>query len=247
MISSEGASFSASAISRRRLTWKPTGQHSTGRVVGRVARETDHGVTGGQRALVADRTSSSVSFSPGRRPVKMTKMSSLVPCSSMIILWARSTICTGDPISRMKGPWAPSAGERLVRVERPRLEHQLDRLLDGHEVALHPGMGDRHRTAGFDLLLEERQHAAPAAQHVAEAHAAEAGRRVRACDDSCIRYSPTRFVAPMTELGSTALSVEMLTISSHPVASGRLGDHHRAADVVDHGLVGAEFHERARA
>ena len=52
--------------------------------------------------------------------------------------------------------------------ERGGLEHELHRLGDRHEIALDVGVGDGDRPARCDLPLEERHHAAAAAQHVAE-------------------------------------------------------------------------------
>ena len=69
--------------------------------------------------------------------------------------------------------------DRLAHVEhehlaaladRAGLQHELHRLRDGHEVAAHLGVGDRHRAAALDLPQERRHHAAPAAEHVAEPH-----------------------------------------------------------------------------
>ena len=61
-------------------------------------------------------------------------------------------------------------------------QHEAHGLADRHEVAAAVGVGDRHRPAGRDLRLEQRHHAARAAQHVAEAHDGEARRRsARAC------------------------------------------------------------------
>ncbi len=59
----------------------------------------------------------------------------------------------------------------------PGLQHELRRLRDGHEVALHVRVGDRHRPAVGDLVPEDRDHRAGRAEHVAEAHGEEAGRR----------------------------------------------------------------------
>ena len=43
--------------------------------------------------------------------------------------------------------------EDLAAVAHRRsLQHQLHRLRDGHEVAFHVGMGDRHRPARCDLV-----------------------------------------------------------------------------------------------
>ena len=57
----------------------------------------------------------------------------------------------------------------------PRHHHQTHCLGDSHEVADDVRVGDGHRTALFDLLLEDRDHRAVAAQYVAEAHGHELG------------------------------------------------------------------------
>ena len=75
---------------------------------------------------------------------------------------ARSRILTGSPMS--------STNTSPPLPDRARLQHQLHRLRDGHEVAAHLRVGDRHRAAGLDLPQERRHHAAPAAEHVAEPH-----------------------------------------------------------------------------
>ena len=64
-----------------------------------------------------------------------------------------------------------------LRVVR-RLEHQGDGLRDGHEVADDPLVGDGHRTALRDLLLEERDDGAVGAEDVTEADRDEVGLRV---------------------------------------------------------------------
>ena len=64
-----------------------------------------------------------------------------------------------------------------LRVVR-RLEHQGDGLRDGHEVADDPLVGDGHRTALRDLLLEERDDRAVGAEDVTEADRDEVGLRV---------------------------------------------------------------------
>ena len=98
------------------------------------------------------------------------------------------------------------------------LDHQLHGLGDGHEEARHLGVGDRDRPALLDLALEDRQHRAGAAEDVAEAHGARS-----ACRDAAPRASITRSAraleAPMTVLGSTALSVEIRQKRSTPYCS----------------------------
>src|SRR6185437_5788968 len=51
-----------------------------------------------------------------------------------------------------------------------RLQHQLHRLGDGHEVTGDVAVRDCHRAAFANLLFEDRDHAAVAAQHIAETH-----------------------------------------------------------------------------
>ena len=48
------------------------------------------------------------------------------------------------------------------------LQHELNGLGDGHEVAPHLRMRDRHRPATFDLRHEGRHHGAARAEHIAE-------------------------------------------------------------------------------
>ena len=61
--------------------------------------------------------------------------------------------------------------------QRARLQHQLGRLGNGHKVALDVGVGQGDGAALLDLSLEQRDHAAVAAQHVAKAdrHALHVG------------------------------------------------------------------------
>src|SRR6185369_1934532 len=58
------------------------------------------------------------------------------------------------------------------------LQHQLHRFRDGHEVAPCVGIGNRHRAAGGNLLFEQRQGTAVAAQYVTEPHRHETGAAV---------------------------------------------------------------------
>ena len=85
-------------------------------------------------------------------------------------------------------------------AEGGRLEHELHGLVDAHEEPGHAGVGDRDRTAGGDLAHEGRDHAAAAAEHVAEADRAVAPRR-RAARASTI-CSPSHFDAPITLPGA---------------------------------------------
>ncbi len=118
---------------------------------------------GGGEDLLVGAVQLLVELLPGRRPIMRTGIS--VPSSwpdSRIMRCARSRIRTGSPISSMK--ISPP-----LRQHR-RLEHELDRLLDAHEEPGHAGVGDRDRPTRGDLAGEGGDHAAPAAEDVAEAH-----------------------------------------------------------------------------
>ncbi len=60
----------------------------------------------------------------------------------------------------------------VAMAEGAGLDDEADGLRDRHEVALHALVGDGYRSAGADLALEGRDHAAAAAEDVAEADAA---------------------------------------------------------------------------
>ena len=110
---------------------------------------------------------SSLSFSPGRTPVN--RMGISVPTwwpDRRTIRSASSRMLTGSPMSSMK--ISPPSGERR------RLQHELHRLADAHEEPGHAGVGDRDRAALGDLAGEGGDHAAPAAEDVAEPHRAPA-------------------------------------------------------------------------
>src|ERR1035437_4940855 len=72
--------------------------------------------------------------------------------------------------------------DRLAHVEhehiaalrhRPRLDHELRRFRDGHEVADDLGMRHGDRPTGFDLLIEQRHHRTRRRQYIAETHHAK--------------------------------------------------------------------------
>ena len=80
-------------------------------------------------------------------------------------------ILTGSPISSTK--ISP-----LRVAQRTGADDQLHGLRDRHEVAGHPLVGHRHRTAGGDLAAEDRHDRARRAEHVAEADGRVPGARV---------------------------------------------------------------------
>src|SRR5919109_193721 len=55
-------------------------------------------------------------------------------------------------------------------AQRPGADDELDGLGDGHEVARHPAVGERHGAAHRDLAAEDRDDGARGAEDVAEAH-----------------------------------------------------------------------------
>ena len=94
---------------------------------------------------------------------------------------------------------------------------------------------------GVDLALEGGDHAAAAAEHVAEAHRAVAvawgARRAASC-------SASHFDAPMTLVGVAALSVEMHTRLVAPWRSARVDDVQRAEHVGADGLARVALEDR---
>ena len=116
-------------------------------------------------------------------------------------------------------PPASPMTARVAGTEHARLQHETDRLAHCHEVSLHVRMGDRQRAATFQLALEQRDDRTGAAQHVAEPHgdAAHAASACARAQSSAWQYiSASRFDAPITEVGFTALSVEISTIARAP-------------------------------
>src|SRR5262249_33109743 len=101
-------------------------------------------------------------------------MSSSPKPESRIRSRARSTILTGSPMSSTK--ISPHADHDVSppHPNQPRLQNELHRFGNRHEVAHDLGIGDRYRTARGNLLAELGDHAARAAEHVAEAHHDEA-------------------------------------------------------------------------
>ena len=113
--------------------------------------------------------------------------------------------------------------EDLPPSRSRRLDDQAGGLRDPHEVAHMSGSRDRDRAAHVDLPREGRDHAAPAGQDVAEPDRGEqraspgAGRaRHRLAARRC------RLVAPITLVGSTALSLETSTTLLDAVLAGRV-------------------------
>ena len=113
-------------------------------------------------------SSSSYSFSPGRRPTNSISMSPS-GCFGRALGQARQV----DHRARQVGD-----AHRLAHVEhehvaaarhRARLDDELRRLGDQHEVANDVRVGDRDGPAGLDLAPEQRHHRSRRAEHVAEA------------------------------------------------------------------------------
>ena len=86
----------------------------------------------------------------------------------------------------------------VVTGERCAEQHEPNGLVGAHEVPGHPRIGDRHRAAGGDLLLERGDHAAATPEHVAEPHRAVAVVQLARSSTIC---SASHFDAPMTLVG----------------------------------------------
>src|SRR5690606_19640108 len=104
-----------------------------------------------------------------------------------------------------------------------RLDHQLRRLGDGHEVAGDARMGHGDRAATADLLAEARDHRADEPSTLPKRTMVKRVRLTRLTDSSphsrgacsalraCSTSSARRLVEPITLVGRTALSVEIST------------------------------------
>ena len=74
------------------------------------------------------------------------------------------------------------AEDFTTTAEHERLQHQLNRFRNGHEVATHFGMRNEHGSASANLPEERRHDRAATAKHVAKAHA-DVGMPAVACGD----------------------------------------------------------------
>ena len=140
------------------------------------------------------------------------------------------------PISRIIEPREVVDLHRLAHVEhehvaarRPwrRLDDELRRLGDRHEVADDLGVRDGHRARRPRSAGGTADHRARAVEHIAEAHHGEDGAACRWPRAACSTISASRLLAPMMLVGRTALSVEMSTTRSTPAALGALGQRRR--------------------
>ena len=172
------------------------------------------------------------SFSPGRRPVKRisTSSSGLQPGQTDHLPRQIDDLHRLAHVEHEDAAVSRRTAAARRRRQHAGLQHQADRLAHRHEVALHVGMRDRQRAAARELALEQRHHRAGAAEHIAEPHGDAAHALVRA---GCARaqissawqyISASRFEAPITRVGFTALSVEISTIASAPDRARRVGD-----------------------
>ena len=122
------------------------------------------------------------------------------------------------------------------------LDDEAGGLRDRHEIPHDVRVRDGDGPALGDLLLEKRNHAAVAAQHVAEAHGDEAGLAVAAVilhdqlADALGRAHDVRGVHGL--VGGDQHH------APHMVAVARLRDVQRAEHVVLHGLAGVQLHQR---
>src|SRR6476660_8967610 len=84
----------------------------------------------------------------------------------------------------------------IAECVRRRCYDQIARLANGHEITHHVGMRDGHRPTRFNLRLELRHPRAVRGEYI----------------------SARRLVAPSTDTGSIALSVEIITMAVAPAA-----------------------------
>ncbi len=103
-----------------------------------------------------------------------------------------------------------------------------NRVISGCVTVTEPPLGD--------LLLELRDHAARAAEHVAKAHRLELRARARLAAAPSTPFRRAACSAPITLIGLTALSVEISTNARDVVTDRRARDAQRAEHVVAHRL-----------
>ena len=144
---------------------------------------------------------------------------------------------TGSPISSMNTS-PPSTNAAACSTS-------CTASCDAHEEARHARVGDGDRTAGRDLAGERRDDAAPAAEHVAEAHRAEARRPRGACASTIC--SPTHFDAPITLAGAHRLVGGDEDEALDADRDGRVDDVGGAEDVGDDRLARVRPRAAARA
>src|SRR5690625_1470797 len=131
-----------------------------------------------------------------------------------------------------------------VAVHRTGLHHELRRLGDRHEITHHLRMRDCNRPAALDLILEQRDHAAAAAEDVPKSHGHkrlpllralgglahdELGHALRGAHDRCrIDRLVRRHIHEALHVPLERQPRQVL----------------HAADVVEHGLFGVILHQR---
>ena len=126
--------------------------------------------------------------------------------------------------------------------QRARLQHQLGRLGNGHKVALDVGVSQGDGAALLDLSLEQRDHTAVAAQHVAKAdrHALHVGVARKGLDE----HLTDPLGAAHHAGGIDRLVGGKLDEPLHVVLAGAGEQVLGAQHVVLHGLGGADLHQR---
>ena len=121
------------------------------------------------------------------------------------------------------------------------LQHEADRLRDGHEVPGHVLAGDRHRPPVEDLAKERRHDAAAAPQHVAEPHRG-VGQIVTAADaDHDVLGRPLR--GPHHRAGMGGLVGGEVDEPLAAVVGGGVGQPPRAQHVGVGGLRGVALED----
>ncbi len=125
---------------------------------------------------------------------------------------------------------------------RAGLEHQPRRLRHRHEVAPRLRVRDRERPAALELALEQRDHRALAAQHVAEAHRDEAG--AAAVGARLEQHLAHPLGGPHDAGGAPRLVGRDQHELAHAVALGGLHQAERADHVVEHRLARVGLEQR---
>ena len=132
---------------------------------------------------------------------------------------------------------------------RAGLKHELARLRDQHEEPYDVRVGHRNRAAGLDLLLEERDHGAVRAEHVAESGRDELGAALHLAVALGLVQALHVDLADALAAAHHVRRVHGLVRRDHheprhAVPHGEVGKHLRAIDVVLDALAGVVLHHR---
>jgi hypothetical protein len=131
--------------------------------------------------------------------------------------------------------------ENLAPPAQPsRLEDQVGRFGDGHEIAGHFGVGHGNGAAFFQLAAEQGQHRTGGADDVAEAHRHEAD---PVCGHGLQDKLGQAFAGSHDAGGAHSLIRGHQHEALGPIFEGQFHDHLAAQDIVGDGFPGVLFQQ----